>query len=187
MTTSIPIVLVSALALWLVISASLGHLERTLGALQESRLRYTLGDLGTRLQSGTGLGMAFAVAGNAQDLLDAVAGAGERCDIHTTAVVTALALVGAGHAMSIPAQVALAARFSSLANAKARAGAPQANCIPAVIAGGAAGAACAGLLAAAYGTAQAVYWTGMACVGAAFLFALAFLKLVNGAPDKHGD
>lgn len=69
--TCIPIVVVSALALWLAISASLGHLQRELEAVQESHLRFTLGELRGRLQSGLDLDVHFAAAGRAQSLLDA--------------------------------------------------------------------------------------------------------------------
>lgn len=69
--TSIPTVLVSALALWLAISMALSHLERELQGVQESHLRFTLGELRTKLQSGLDLDVQFAAAGKAQDLLDA--------------------------------------------------------------------------------------------------------------------
>lgn len=69
--TSIPIVVVSALALWLGMSAGLGHLERELQAVHESHLRFTLGELRSRLQSGLDLDVHFAAAGKAQGLLDA--------------------------------------------------------------------------------------------------------------------
>lgn len=69
--TSIPIVIVSALALWLSISVGFGHLQRELQAVQESHLRFTLGELRARLQSGLDLDVHFAAAGKAQGLLDA--------------------------------------------------------------------------------------------------------------------
>lgn len=69
--TSIPIVLASALALWLAISVSLSHLERELQVVQESHLRFTLGELRAKLQSGLDLDVQFAAAGKAQALLDA--------------------------------------------------------------------------------------------------------------------
>lgn len=69
--TCIPIVVVSALALWLAISVGLGHLQRELEAVQESHLRFTLGELRARLQSGLDLDVHFAAAGKAQGLLDA--------------------------------------------------------------------------------------------------------------------
>lgn len=69
--TCIPILLVSALALWLGISAGLAHLERQLQAVQESHLRFTMGELRARLQSGLDLDAHFAAAGKAQALLDA--------------------------------------------------------------------------------------------------------------------
>lgn len=69
--TSIPTVLVSALALWLAISVGLSHLERELQAVQESHLRFTLGELRAKLQSGLDLDVQFAAAGKAQALLDA--------------------------------------------------------------------------------------------------------------------
>lgn len=70
-TTSIPIVLVSALAFWFTISIGLAHLERTLAAVQESRMRFTAGQLRASLQSGIDLDLAFAGAGKAQRILDA--------------------------------------------------------------------------------------------------------------------
>lgn len=69
--TSIPTVLVSALALWLAISVGLSHLERELQRVQESYLRFTLVELRAKLQSGLDLEVEFAAAGKAQDLIDA--------------------------------------------------------------------------------------------------------------------
>lgn len=68
--TSIPIVLVSALALWLSIAVTIGHLERELNKVHESHVRFSLGELRARLQSGLDFDVHFAGAGKAQELLD---------------------------------------------------------------------------------------------------------------------
>jgi hypothetical protein len=68
--TSIPIVVVSAMALWLSIAVTVGHLERELHKVQESHVRFSLGELRARLQSGLDFDVHFAGAGRAQELLD---------------------------------------------------------------------------------------------------------------------
>ena len=68
--TSIPIVLVSALALWLSIAVTVSHLERELHKVHESHMRFALGELRARLQSGLDFDVHFAAAGKAQALLD---------------------------------------------------------------------------------------------------------------------
>ena len=68
--TSIPIALVSALALWLSISVMVSHLERELRTVHESHVRFALGELRARLQSGLDFDVHFAGAGKAQALLD---------------------------------------------------------------------------------------------------------------------
>lgn len=70
LTTTAPIIIVSALALWLVAAASLDHLQSNLAGVQDSRMRFTLDGLRTRLQSGMELEAGFAAAGGAQALLD---------------------------------------------------------------------------------------------------------------------
>lgn len=70
---SVPIILVTALALWLAISLSLATLERTLREVEESRLRFIASELRDSLQAGTGLGLAFAGSGKAQAIIDAAA------------------------------------------------------------------------------------------------------------------
>lgn len=76
--TTIPIVLVSALALWLSIAVTIGHLERELYKVHESHLRFSLGELRARLQSGLDFDVHFAGAGKAQELLDRTARADTR-------------------------------------------------------------------------------------------------------------
>ena len=68
--TAIPIVVVSALAFWLSIAVTIGHLERELHKIQESHLRFSLDELRARLQSGLDFDVQFAGAGKAQELLD---------------------------------------------------------------------------------------------------------------------
>lgn len=84
-------------------------------------------------------------------------------------IATALALLGLGHAMSIPSQLALAARF-------ARTDTASPSAIAALIGAGV-GALAAGILAGEYGAARASNIIGVTAIAAAFLFALAFLKL----------
>ena len=93
-------------------------------------------------------------------------------------IASALALLGLGHAMSIPAQLVLAARF-----ARSNTTSPSAT---AAFLGGACGALAAGFLAGAYGAASAADVIGLAAIAAAFLFALAFLKLgTDGKTDPQ--
>ena len=87
-------------------------------------------------------------------------------------VATALAALGLGHAMSIPAQLALAGRFNTRDTAS-----PSAT---AAFIGAACGALAAGYLAGAFGVANAANAIGIAAITTSFLFALAFLKLGTG-------
>lgn len=89
--------------------------------------------------------------------------------LDAVSIATALALLGLGHAMSIPAQLALAARF-----ARTDTGSSSAT---AAFIGAAGGALAAGCLAGAYGHGMASSVIGVAAITAAFLFALAFLTL----------
>lgn len=100
--TSIPIVVVSALALWLGISVGLGHLERELQAVQESHLRFTLGELRARLQSGLDLDVHFAAAGKAQGLLDAAVRAEPRIASITVVDASGAIVFSSGAAANAP-------------------------------------------------------------------------------------
>lgn len=98
--------------------------------------------------------------------------------LDAASIATALAVLGLGHAMSIPAQLALAGRF-------ARIDTPSPGATAAFI-GAACGALAAGYLAGAFGAAKAANVIGVAAITAAFLFALAFLKLgTDGASDPQ--
>lgn len=105
------------------------------------------------------------------------------------ALAAALALLGLGHAMSIPAQLALAIRFSKSDNAPASTAAGAGVHGLTAFAGAACGAIGAGALSASLGAAQTFYVLGIASIACAFLFALAFLKLGAGeaqeAPDER--
>lgn len=67
---SAPIVLVAALALALTVFLNVGKLDRTLGEVQQSRLRFTLGELRSNLETGLDLGLTVQGLGNAQAALD---------------------------------------------------------------------------------------------------------------------
>ena len=71
-TVSAPIVLVAILALALTVFLNVGKLGRTLGEVQESRLRFTMGELRTNLETGLDLGLTVQGLGNAQARLNAV-------------------------------------------------------------------------------------------------------------------
>ncbi|MES2296701.1 MAG: hypothetical protein V4582_06635 [Pseudomonadota bacterium] len=65
-----PIVLVSALAIGLTLFLNVGKLDRTLGEVEQSRLRYTLNDLSDTLETGLDLGLPVKALGNAQAAID---------------------------------------------------------------------------------------------------------------------
>lgn len=67
---SAPIILVSALAIGLTVFLNVGKLERTIGEVEESRLRFTLGDLRDNLETGLDLGLAVQELGNAQAAIE---------------------------------------------------------------------------------------------------------------------
>lgn len=107
--------------------------------------------------------------------------------INATSLATALALLGLGHAISIPAQLALASRFSKPDNAGATGATSAAVCGTAAFAGAACGAIVAGALAGALGAPRALYVLGIAYIACAFLFALSLLKLGTGEADEAPD
>jgi hypothetical protein len=65
-----PIVLVSALAVGLTVFLNVGKLDRTLGELEQSRLRFTLNNLRENLETGLDLGLPVKGLGNAQAAID---------------------------------------------------------------------------------------------------------------------
>lgn len=67
---SLPIVLVSALAIGLTVFLNVGKLERTLAEVEQSRLHFTLADLQDNLETGLDLGLPIRGLGNAQAALD---------------------------------------------------------------------------------------------------------------------
>lgn len=69
-TITAPAILIAALAIGLNVFLNIGKLERTLGELEESRLRFTLSDLRADLETGLDLGLMVAGLGNAQAALD---------------------------------------------------------------------------------------------------------------------
>lgn len=107
--------------------------------------------------------------------------------MNASSLATALALLGLGHAISIPAQLALASRFSKSDNAAANGAATAAACGTAALAGAACGAIGAGALARTLGVPQALYVLGTASIACAFLFALSLLKLGTGEADEMPD
>ncbi|MCC6072404.1 MFS transporter [Massilia sp. GCM10020059] len=113
-----------------------------------------------------------------------LAGAGD-----ANALAVALALLGFGHAMSIPAQLALATRFNKSSSAAGNGFSGTGVSGLAAFGGAACGAMGAGSLSSALGAAQAAHVLGIASIACAFVFALAFLKLGPGeaeeAPDDH--
>ena len=100
--TTIPIVLVSALALWLSIAVTVDHLERELHKVHESHLRFTLGELRARLQSGLDFEVQFAGAGKAQELLDRAIRADSRISSITVTDAGGARVFSSGDAAQAP-------------------------------------------------------------------------------------
>lgn len=73
MTITVPIVLISALAIGLTVFLNVGKLDRTLGELEQSRLHFTIDNLRENLETGLDLGLPVAALGNAQAAIDAEA------------------------------------------------------------------------------------------------------------------
>ena len=69
-TITAPIVLISALAIGLTIFLNVGKLDRTLGELEDSRLRFTVNVLRQNLETGLDLGLPVRSLGNAQAAID---------------------------------------------------------------------------------------------------------------------
>lgn len=69
-TITAPIVLISALAIGLTVFLNVGKLDRTLGELEQSRLRFTLNNLRENLETGLDLGLPVKGLGNAQAAID---------------------------------------------------------------------------------------------------------------------
>ena len=65
-----PMVLVSALAVGLTVFLNVGKLDRTLGELEQSRLRFTLNNLRENLETGLDLGLPVKDLGNAQAAIE---------------------------------------------------------------------------------------------------------------------
>lgn len=65
-----PMVLVSALAVGLTVFLNVGKLDRTLGELEQSRLRFTLNNLRENLETGLDLGLPVKGLGNAQAAIE---------------------------------------------------------------------------------------------------------------------
>lgn len=72
LSTSItaPIILISALAIGLTVFLNIGKLDRTLGELEDSRLRFTVNALRENLETGLDLGLPVTGLGNAQDAIE---------------------------------------------------------------------------------------------------------------------
>lgn len=102
-------------------------------------------------------------------------------------LAAALALLGLGHAMSIPAQLALAVRFSRSDSAAGAAVMGTGTYALTAFAGAGCGAMGAGALSSQLGAAQALYVLGMASIACAFVLALAFLKLGAGEAQEAPD
>ncbi len=68
---TIPIALISALAIGLTAFLNLGKFERSLTELESSRLQFVLGDLKSNLETGLDLGLALNSLDNAQAVIDA--------------------------------------------------------------------------------------------------------------------
>lgn len=100
--TSIPIALVSALALWLSIAVTADHLERELHKVQESHLRFSLGELRARLHSGLDFDVHFAGAGKAQELLDRAVRADTRITTITVTDYVGTRVFSSGDAAQAP-------------------------------------------------------------------------------------
>ena len=107
--------------------------------------------------------------------------------IDAASLATALALLGLGHAMSIPAQLVLAIRFNKSDHPAANAPTGAGTSGTAAFAGAACGVSAAGALAAVFGIAQALHVLGISAIACAFLFALAFLKLGTGEAEGPPD
>jgi hypothetical protein len=69
-TITAPIVLISALAIGLTVFLNVGKLDRTLGELEDSRLRFTVNVLRQNLETGLDLGLPVRGLGNAQAAID---------------------------------------------------------------------------------------------------------------------
>jgi hypothetical protein len=67
---SVPIVLVSALAIGLTVFLNVGKLERTLDEVEQSKLHFTLADLKDNLETGLDLGLLLRGLENAQAAID---------------------------------------------------------------------------------------------------------------------
>jgi hypothetical protein len=67
---SAPIVLVCALGISLTVFLNIGKFDRTLAEVEESRLRFSLNELRTTLETGLDLGLPVTGLGNAQLALD---------------------------------------------------------------------------------------------------------------------
>lgn len=111
-----------------------------------------------------------------------LAGAGD-----ASAILAALAVLGFGHAMSIPAQLALAVRFSRADSAVGSAAAGAGTYGVAAFAGAGCGVIAAAALASELGAAQALYVLGLVSITCAFAFALALLKLGTGEAQVGPD
>lgn len=107
--------------------------------------------------------------------------------MHAGSLATALALLGLGHAMSIPAQLALASHFNKSENPAAQPAMSAGVCGTAAFAGAACGAIVAATLAGASGVPRALYVLGIASIACAFLFALSLLKLGTGSAEEAPD
>jgi len=70
MTITAPIVLIPALAIGLTVFLNVGKLDRTLGELEDSRLRFTVNVLRQNLETGLDLGLPVRGLGNAQAAID---------------------------------------------------------------------------------------------------------------------
>ncbi|MFZ6648521.1 hypothetical protein ACO0LO_22555 [Undibacterium sp. TJN25] len=68
---TVPIALISALAIGLTAFLNLGKFERSLTELESSRLQFVLGDLKSNLETGLDLGLALNSLDNAQAVIDA--------------------------------------------------------------------------------------------------------------------
>ncbi len=68
---TLPIALISALAIGLTAFLNIGKFERSLTELESSRLQFVLGDLKSNLETGLDLGLALDGLGNAQAVIDA--------------------------------------------------------------------------------------------------------------------
>ncbi|KQV87764.1 hypothetical protein ASD15_27275 [Massilia sp. Root351] len=69
-TITAPIALISALAIGLTVFLNVGKLDRTLGELEDSRLRFTINVLRQNLETGLDLGLPVRSLGNAQAAME---------------------------------------------------------------------------------------------------------------------